>query len=53
MQTHGLKMGELLPSLRVMISGIPMGPDVYMMLESLGKQETIERIKEGVVKLKH
>ncbi|MBK9271382.1 MAG: glutamate--tRNA ligase [Saprospiraceae bacterium] len=51
MQNHGLKMGELLPAIRVMLSGIPMGPDVYIMLESLGKQETCERIREGVRKL--
>lgn len=48
MQVHGLKMGEFLPSIRVMVSGTPMGPDVYLMLQSIGASETASRIRSGL-----
>jgi glutamyl/glutaminyl-tRNA synthetase len=48
MQVHGLKMGEFLPSIRVMVSGTPMGPDVYLMLQSIGASETASRITSGL-----
>jgi len=40
-----------LPSIRVMLSGTPMGPDVYQMLMAVGKEKSIERIYSGVQQL--
>lgn len=51
MQEKGIKMGELLPTLRVMMSGIPAGPDVYLMMLTLGKIELRDRIKAGLLLL--
>lgn len=48
---HQLKMGEVLPSIRVMLSGTPMGPDVYQMLMAVGKEKSVERMYSGVKKL--
>lgn len=48
MQTHGLKMGEFLPAIRVMVSGTPMGPDVYLMLKAIGASEAASRIRRGL-----
>jgi len=44
-------MGEVLPSIRVMLSGTPMGPDVYQMLMAVGKEKSVERMYSGVKKL--
>lgn len=43
-QTYGFKMGEMLPTLRVILSGKPMGPDIYEMLMATGKEESIKRL---------
>ena len=45
------KMGDVLPSLRVMLSGIPTGPDIYKMLISLGREQVILRIQKGITSL--
>ncbi len=44
MESEQLKMGEVLPTLRVILSGIPTGPDIYAMLLVLGKSEVVERL---------
>jgi glutamyl-tRNA synthetase len=51
MNLYQMKMGEVLPSIRVMLSGTPMGPDVYQMLMAVGKEKSIERIYSGVQQL--
>ncbi|MEO6189217.1 MAG: glutamate--tRNA ligase, partial [Saprospiraceae bacterium] len=51
MEKENLKMGEVLPSLRVMLSGTPMGPDIYLMLLALGQPKVIERINSFLVYL--
>ena len=45
------KMGDVLPTLRVMLSGIPTGPDIYKMLISLGREQVILRIEKGITSL--
>ena len=45
-KSNGLKMGNVLQMLRTAISGSPSGPDVYQMLELLGKEKVVERIGE-------
>ncbi|MEP7195998.1 MAG: glutamate--tRNA ligase [Saprospiraceae bacterium] len=51
MENEKLKMGEVLPSLRVMLSGIPMGPDIYQMLIALGKENVLKRMKKNLNEL--
>lgn len=46
-----LKPGELMLPLRLMLVGGKFGPGVFEIAEILGKQETIERIKQGLADL--
>ena len=45
------KPGEVLQLFRVLLSGESGGPDLFMMTELLGKEETINRIKLATEKL--
>lgn len=45
MQRHELKKGEVLLPLRIMLVGAKFGPDVFAIEQSLGKEESIWRIK--------
>lgn len=51
MTDYQYKMGDVLPTLRVMLSGIPTGPDIYKMLISLGREQVILRIQNGITSL--
>ena len=44
----GLKMGELMLPLRIMLVGGKFGPHVFDIAASLGKEECIHRIKKGL-----
>ncbi|MCC6817120.1 MAG: glutamate--tRNA ligase [Saprospiraceae bacterium] len=52
MERESLKMGELLPALRVMMSGIPTGPDIYLMINGLSKDKFINKLKMSLEKIK-
>ncbi len=43
-KSNGLKMGNVLQMLRTAISGSPSGPDVYQMLELLGREKVVARV---------
>ncbi len=43
---NGIKPGELLLPLRIMLVGGKFGPPVFNIAEILGKQETISRIEK-------
>jgi glutamyl-tRNA synthetase len=43
----GLKTGEVMPILRVALAGGLQGPPVYSMMQLLGKEKSIERLKKG------
>lgn len=47
-QASGLKMGELMLPLRIMLVGGKFGPHVFDIAASLGKEECIRRIKKGL-----
>jgi glutamyl-tRNA synthetase len=47
-----LGMGAVLPNFRLAVTGKGMGPSMFEIAELLGKKETIERIAEGISKLK-
>lgn len=43
----GLKTGEVMPILRVALAGGLQGPPVYSMMQLLGKEKSVERLKKG------
>jgi len=45
----GIKVGELQMIFRVMLVGSKMGPGVFVIAEAIGKDETIQRIKNALV----
>lgn len=47
-QASGMKAGELLLPFRIMLVGGRFGPDVFQISAILGRQETIQRIKNGL-----
>jgi len=47
-QTSGLKMGELMLPFRIMLVGGKFGPHVFDIAATLGKEESIKRIKKGL-----
>ncbi len=46
-----LGMGAVLPNFRLAVTGKGMGPSMFEIAQLLGKEETLERIKEGISKL--
>ena len=50
-EASGMKMGELMLPLRIMLVGGKFGPHVFDILAALGREESIERIRLGVEKL--
>jgi glutamyl-tRNA synthetase len=45
MQETGLKMGEVMPALRIALTGTMQGPSVYAIMALLGKRETTKRLE--------
>ncbi|MEO5967498.1 MAG: glutamate--tRNA ligase [Ferruginibacter sp.] len=43
-----IKMGDLQMIIRVLLVGKKTGPGVFLIAETLGKEETLERIKKGI-----
>ena len=43
-----LGFGQVLPLLRVMITGTMQGPPIFDTAALIGKEESIERLKEGM-----
>lgn len=50
---HGLKPGELMLPLRIMLVGGKFGPGVFDIAEIIGKQETVNRIQKVLSILEH
>ncbi|WP_293938070.1 glutamate--tRNA ligase [Sphingobacterium sp. UBA5996] len=47
-QASGMKMGELMMPFRIMLVGGKFGPDVFQIVELLGKNEVIARVKKAL-----
>ncbi len=45
---NGLKFGEILPVLRICMTGSMAGPDLFEMIALLGKEETVSRLQQGL-----
>ncbi len=43
-----MKMGELMMPFRIMLVGGKFGPDVFQIVELLGQQEVIARVKKAL-----
>lgn len=48
MEKHGLKKGDVLLPLRIMLVGGKYGPSVFLIAELIGKEETVKRINTSV-----
>ncbi len=48
---HQLGFGAVLPNLRVLITGVGMGPSLFDICALIGKDETLRRIDTGLEKL--
>lgn len=47
MEDHSLKFGDVLPILRLSISGLTKGPSVFESMELLGKEEVLARMQHA------
>ena len=45
--------GKIMPGLRLALTGAGKGPDLMMIMELLGKQETLNRLTTAIDKLEH
>lgn len=48
LEQKGLGLGQVLPNLRLVLTGRGAGPSLFSIMELLGKEETLKRIKTGV-----
>ncbi len=47
MNANGLGFGAVLPIIRVAISGSVQGPDAFEMLQAIGREESVQRLRMG------
>lgn len=51
LETNALGMGVVMPLLRLLITGVGVGPGVFDVMAFLGKEESLERMRIGLQKL--
>ena len=51
LEDKGIGIGSVMPNLRLLLTGVGMGPSVFEIASLLGKEETISRIQTGLEKL--
>lgn len=47
-EKRGLKMGQVMPVLRVALTGVGAGPDLAAIMQILGKNEVVERLENAL-----
>ncbi|MDX1903716.1 MAG: glutamate--tRNA ligase, partial [Thermonemataceae bacterium] len=47
-EKEGLKIGQVMPALRVALTGVGAGPDLAAIMQILGQKEVIERLDEAL-----
>ena len=52
LEANGMKMGQVMQSLRVVITGQGAGPDLMLMMEIIGKEEATKRIETALNSIK-
>jgi glutamyl-tRNA synthetase len=50
LESKGLKMGKVMQALRVLLTGKAQGPDLMQIIEIIGKEETLSRLRKNPVK---
>ena len=50
-EAGGISFGAVMPGLRLLITGRGQGPDLFEVMEIIGKDECINRIKYGLAKI--
>jgi glutamyl-tRNA synthetase len=48
MEQTGLKLGKIAQPARVAITGKTVSPGIFEMIETLGKEETVRRLRNAV-----
>jgi glutamyl-tRNA synthetase len=48
---NNLGLGDVLPVFRILLSGVAQGPSVFDIAALLGKDEVIERMKDGIARM--
>ena len=48
LEANGMKMGQVMQSLRVVITGQAAGPDLMTIMEIIGKEEVTKRIDSAL-----
>jgi len=51
LEEKGFKLGKVMPGVRLILTGATSGPDLMEIIEVLGKEEVINRLKSGIEKL--
>lgn len=46
-----MKVGQVMPVIRVALTGIRTGPDLMQVIEMIGKEETVQRVQTALKKL--
>ncbi len=49
-EQSGLKMGKVMPAVRLALSGVGAGPDLAMIMQIIGKEETLKRLENMLKK---
>jgi glutamyl-tRNA synthetase len=52
-EPKGLKPAALIHPLRIVTSGVSFGPSLYHMLEVLGRETVLRRVRRGIEKISH
>jgi glutamyl-tRNA synthetase len=51
-QGKGLNMGQVMNCLRLVIVGAGIGPDLFAIINLIGREEAIKRIRKGIIEIK-
>lgn len=49
---NGLQMGQIMNSLRLALVGASLGPNLFEIMELIGKEETLNRINKALISIK-
>lgn len=53
MADFGVGFGDVLPAIRIMLTGTMQGPPIFETAVLLGRHETVERLRAGITKFEH
>jgi glutamyl-tRNA synthetase len=52
LEEQQIGIGAFLPIFRILLTGIGMGPSMFEIAAFLGKEETLNRMNQGLIKVK-